>query len=287
MKNIVMATVVATSALMASCQHSAPQASLKTDVDTVSYALGLAQTGSKEDFERMLSMQGSDSAYIQEFFKGIMDGVKSADDKKKMAYNMGVQTGLQLKMGMPNFEGQLFQGDSTKHISVKNFLAGFMALANDNVVLEKDGKPMTREEAYAEVMAYMFKKQQAESAQFMAAKAKEAGVKKLANGILYKELAKGTSAAPSGATDSVVVKYEGRLADGTVFDSSEGVNAEGVTMSLKNVIKGWQVAVPQMPVGSTWEVYIPEDQAYGSQPMRGIPPYSALTFKITLVKVGK
>jgi len=116
----------------------------------------------------------------------------------------------------------------------------------------------------------------------MGKKAKEAGVKKLSNGILYKVVTDSKSADRVTASDSVKVKYEGKLTNGTVFDNSNRQPGGTATLSLKNVIKGWQAAIPQMPVGSTWEIYIPYDQAYGEQGSGPIPPYSALIFTITL-----
>lgn len=133
----------------------------------------------------------------------------------------------------------------------------------------------------------MFNKQKQASAEFLETKAKEAGVKKLADGLMYKEISKGSGDERCTVNDSVVVKYEGKLVNGTVFDSSENMPGGSATLSLNSVIKGWQTAISQMPVGATWEVYIPYDQAYGEQGSGRIPPYSALTFKITLVKIVK
>lgn len=284
MKKIFMAALVGATALLTACNGSSPRANLKSDVDTLSYELGVVMSGDKSDFAMMLAQQGSDSAYVEEFLKGFADGMKAADDKKKMAYNLGLQNGMQLKMQMPNLEAQVFQGDSTKKVNVNNYLAGFIASANKNVTLKIDGKPVDKETANKHLMEYMFGKQKKASADFMAAKAKEAGVKKLANGILYKEISAGSGDKRCTLNDSIIIKYEGKLPDGNVFDKSDR-HPEGVTMSLKNVIKGWQTAIPQMPVGATWEIYIPYDQAYGENGSGPIPPFSALTFKVTLVGI--
>ena len=129
MKKVFLAAAVAMTALFTSCNNGSPRANLKTDIDTLSYEMGMAMSQSKTDFENYLAQSGSDSAYVDELLKGYLEGMNAADDKKKMAYYMGVMQGLQTKMQMPMIEQQVFQGDSTKKVSVKNFAAGFMATA--------------------------------------------------------------------------------------------------------------------------------------------------------------
>ena len=286
MNKIVLATAVAATALLSACNNGAPKANLKTDVDTLSYEMGMVMSPG-EQLGGYLSSAGSDSAYVDEFIKGFTEGVQAGDDKKKMAYYMGVMQGLQSKMQTPQIEAQVFSGDTTKKVSVKNFVAGYAALIKNKSALKRDGKLVDKETANKHILDYMFNKQKKESADFMAKKAKEAGVKKLSEGVLYKVVTPSTSTERCTANDSVVVSYEGKLPDGNVFDSSKSQKNGEVTLSLKNVIKGWQVAIPQMPVGSTWEIYVPYDLAYGERGSGPIPPYSALTFRITLVKVVK
>lgn len=285
MKKIILAGLVAATALFSACNNGTPKANLKTDIDTLSYEMGVAMSTEKSNIENMLAQQGSDSAYVDEFIKGYIDGMKSADDKKQMAYNMGLQAGMQTKMQMPMIEQQVFQGDSTKKVSIKNYVAGFTDYANGKVVVKINDSVLTRETANKEVMNYMFGKQKKESAKFMADKAKEAGVKALSNGIYYKELEKGTGDKHCTLNDSIVVEYEGKLVNGTVFDSSKNQPTGKVTMPLARMIKGWQVALPQMPVGATWEIYIPYEQGYGENGTGPIPPFSALIFKVKLLDV--
>lgn len=287
MKKLVLATLVASAALFTGCRNNTPHANLKTDIDTLSYELGLMMSASEGDFQNMLTQVGSDSAYVDEYLKGVTDGIKSADDKKKLAYNMGLIQGIQMKMQLPQQEQQIFSGDSTKKISVKNYVAGFTALPKNKSALMVDGKPVDREAAYRLVMEYMFKKVQKESNDFLAKTAKEPGVKALKDGILYKVIESGKGTEHCTATDSVTVSYEGRLVNGTVFDSSANQPNGTVTMSLKKVIQGWQKAVPAMVVGDEWEIYIPYSQGYGERATGAIPPYSTLIFKIKLVGISK
>ena len=286
MKKILLATAVAFTALMSSCNNGSPKANLGSDIDTLSYEMGMVMSPS-ENLPAYLSQAGSDSSYVDEYLKGFTEGMKAGDDKKKMAYYMGVMQGLQSKMQMPQVEQQVFAGDSTKKVSIKNFLAGYSAMVKNKTALERNGQPVDREGANKHIMEYMFGKQKKDGEKFMADMAKAAGVKKLAEGVLYKEITPGNGTEHPTATDSVIVKYEGSLPNGTVFDSSERAKDGALTISLQNVIKGWQIAIPQMTVGSTWEVYIPAEAGYGAQQAGAIPPYSALKFKITLVGIAK
>jgi FKBP-type peptidyl-prolyl cis-trans isomerase FklB len=120
--------------------------------------------------------------------------------------------------------------------------------------------------------------------QFLARNAKKAGIKALPSGVQYKVLASGTGASPK-ATDTVVVHYEGRLIDGTVFDSSIK-RGEPATFPLTGVITGFSEALQTMKVGDKWEVYIPSDLAYGeSAPSPEIGPNSTLIFVLELIKI--
>lgn len=285
MKKIFMATLVAATTLFTACHNSAPKANLKTDVDTVSYEAGIVMSPG-DQLAGYLAQSGSDSASVDEFLKGLRAGIEAAGDKKKMAYYMGLMQGLQAKSQMlPGIESQIFAGDSTKKINIKNFLAGYAAAINGNIELQRDGKAVDREAANKHLMDYMFSKQKKESEEFLAAKKKEEGVKELNGGVLYKVLKAGEGDKKPAATDSVIVKYEGRLADGTVFDTSEHAPEGTATLSLQYMIEGWKIALPEMTVGSEWELYIPAELGYGERGTGPIPPYSALIFKVTLVGI--
>ena len=116
---------------------------------------------------------------------------------------------------------------------------------------------------------------------YMAKVAKQAGVKALKDGVYYKELQAGTGEKVS-ERDTVMVKYEGRLIDGKVFDQSKG--NEATAMPVSGVVPGFKAALMAMPIGSKWEVYIPYSQAYGARPMgEMLPAFSNLIFTIELV----
>lgn len=120
--------------------------------------------------------------------------------------------------------------------------------------------------------------------QFLTDNAKNEGVKITASGLQYKVLVEGTGTTPN-AYSEVEVHYEGRLIDGTVFDSSYK-RGEPISFLLGQVIQGWQEGVQLMPVGSKYELYIPADLGYGRQGVPGvIPPGATLIFLVELLKI--
>ena len=110
-------------------------------------------------------------------------------------------------------------------------------------------------------------------------------VKSTADGLQYKVLAAGNAkAAAVQPTDEVTVQYRGTLIDGNEFDSSytRGVPA---TFKVNGVIKGWQEALVLMKPGAKWQLFVPPELAYDSNPRPGIPAGSLLIFEVELVSV--
>ena len=111
------------------------------------------------------------------------------------------------------------------------------------------------------------------------------GVVTLADGLQYKIITAGTGKKP-GKEDTVTVEYKGRLINGDVFDSTEKTG-KPATFKLAQVIPGWTEVLQLMPEGSTWEVYIPANLAYGARNVGGpIGPNEVLIFNIHLISIG-
>ena len=134
-------------------------------------------------------------------------------------------------------------------------------------------------------------KKQAETAKkdgiaYLAANSKKPGVFTLPSGLQYTIVKDGAGQSPK-PDDMVTVNYEGRLINGTVFDSSYK-RGEPVSFPVKGVIKGWTEALQKMKVGSKWEIAIPSELAYGDSPRPGgpIPPGAALLFTVELLGIG-
>lgn len=101
----------------------------------------------------------------------------------------------------------------------------------------------------------------------------------------YKIITAGKGEKP-GPNDTVTVNYTGKLINGQVFDSSDK-QGHPISFQVNQVIKGWTEVLQLMPVGSTWEVYIPAELAYGTQSVGPIGPNETLIFNIQLVSIQK
>jgi len=119
---------------------------------------------------------------------------------------------------------------------------------------------------------------------FMEENGKKPGVKTLENGIQYLVLVKGDGPKPK-VTDNVTVHYHGTLIDGTVFDSSVN-RGKPATFNLQNLITGWKIGIPLMPVGSKYRFFIPQEYAYGMRSTGKIPAGATLIFDIELFDIN-
>lgn len=140
-----------------------------------------------------------------------------------------------------------------------------------------------QEEKFVKEMETKAEDNKAKGAAFLAENGKKAGVKTTASGLQYKVLTAGTGKSPK-ATDVVEVNYEGKLLDGTVFDSSYE-RGEPIEFPLNQVIAGWTEGLQLMKEGGKYEFYIPSDIAYGEAGNAGIEPNSTLIFTVELLKV--
>ena len=290
MRKFTFAVIAAVAAVtFFSCGNSTPKANLKSDVDTVSYAIGMSQTQGLKDY--LVGRLDIDTAYMDEFIKGLNEGANAGDDKKKAAYYAGIQIGQQIANQMvKGINHELFGDDTTKTISLKKFMAGFisgttgkgglMTVDSAQVVAQK-----LMESIKAKTMEKEFGPNKVAGEKFLAENAKKEGVKTLEGGVQYKVIKEGNGAIPAD-TSRVKVHYEGKTIDGKVFDSSYK-RGEPTEFRCNQVIKGWTEALVHMPAGSVWEVYIPQELAYGSrQQGQDIKPFSTLIFKIELIEVN-
>ncbi len=159
-------------------------------------------------------------------------------------------------------------------------------------VVQGNALKISADEANQVVSTYMQAKQAkqyegviAAGQQFLAENAKRPGVVTLPSGLQYEILRAGDGAKPM-PQDQVTVHYEGKLLNGTVFDSSVQ-RGQPATFGVTQVIQGWVEALQLMPQGAKWKLFIPYNLAYGE---RGagptIGPYSTLVFEVELLKIN-
>ena len=252
--------------------------------DSLSYAAGMTYTTGLMEY--VGKQYGVDSTSMDAFVAGLREGIKRSNDKQFMAHSAGVQIAQMLETRMyPGVANEVKNTQWT--LDSINFNRGFIdAVVNDTTVMKAaDAKKffentMTTEKRRQEDA---YKK---ENTDWLAANAKKEGVVTLPSGLQYKVLTAGTGEVAT-KDDNVTVRYEGKTIDGNVFDSSYKRNPNTTTFRPDQVIKGWTEALTMMPQGSTWELYIPQDLAYGSRAAGNIKPYSTLIFKVELVKIDR
>ena len=283
---------VAAGALFTACDKTG-NVEIKTDVDTIAYELGMAASPA-DMLPNFLVRMGSDSASVAEYLKGFKEGLNQSEDAKTVAYELGKQHGMQTKQQMiANVSEQIFGEGSEETLDVQLFLAGFLDMIEGKSRLVVDSIEITQQMAQMElqkrVQDKMSERARVEFApnkqageEFLAAKAKEEGVVALSNGVLYKVIKEGKKNGKKPAlTDKIKVAYKGMTIDGEEFDSSESVE-----FPLASMIEGWKISIPEMTEGSKWEIYIPQELAYGERgSMPAIKPFSALVFEVELFEV--
>ena len=120
---------------------------------------------------------------------------------------------------------------------------------------------------------------------FLAENKAKPGIVTLPSGLQYKIITAGNGKKPTPA-DTVTVHYEGSLLNGKEFDSSYK-RGEPIQLQVNGVIKGWQEALPLMPTGSKWQVFIPAELAYGEGGAgNDIGPNSTIIFNIELISIN-
>lgn len=181
-------------------------------------------------------------------------------------------------------------GQQIKSMNIENFsIEDFARSIAD--VLEGKETAFSSREAQLMLQDYFTKKQKeeaqahiAEGKAYLDANAKKPGVNVTKSGLQYEVLQEGTGKSPK-ATDTVRCHYEGRLLDGTVFDSSYK-RSQPADFGLNQVIPGWTEGVQLMKEGAKYRFTIPYLLAYGEQGAgASIPPFSTLVFDVELIKV--
>lgn len=199
----------------------------------------------------------------------------------KLSYALGLGIGQQLKqMGLQ--ENLVIEDFAA---SIKDVLAD-----NDLKVSHQEGQQIVNnffrelEQKQNAAKAEAGKAAKAEGEKFLAENAKKDGINVTKSGLQYEVMNEGTGKKPK-ATDTVRCHYEGRLLDGTVFDSSYKRN-EPADFGLQQVIAGWTEGVQLMAEGAKYRFYIPYMLAYGEGGAGAmIPPFATLIFDVELIKV--
>ena len=257
---------------------------LLSSSDTLSYTTGMAVTNGLIGY--MQSQLGVDTAYMADFIAGFEEAIKGLDDPRQKARMAGINIADQVSGRMLAGLKKETEG-APDSICDQLFFRGFTdALLNDTTVMTlTKAEPISNKKIEANRQAKIAI-QTAKGRAFLAENAKKDGVIVLPSGLQYKVLKQGDGIVPQ-KTDKVKVHYEGRLIDGTVFDASSKHGTEPATFRPDQVIKGWTEALTMMPVGSKWQLFIPQELGYGERATGQIPAYSTLIFDVELVGIDK
>lgn len=205
--------------------------------------------------------------------------VELKTDEQKLSYAMGLDLGKYFKNLDENFDLNIMQQ------GISDSYNGKETLMTPEEAAEIQQKFATRQqEKQVQKTMEMIKKNREEAEKFLAENKKKEGVKETKSGLQYKVIKEGKGKKPV-ATDTVKVHYKGSLLNGKEFDSSYK-RKEPAVFQVGRVIPGWQEALQLMNAGSTYEVYLPPDLAYGD---RGAPPViepgSLLVFQVELLDI--
>lgn len=195
--------------------------------------------------------------------------------EQRLSYNFGYQQGNTFKQNDVAIDAEVFLR------GLKDALSGRASALSDAEV-QATIKAFTEQRAKQanELGANNLK----EGADFLAANKKKSDVKTLPSGLQYTILKPGEGKSPS-IDDTVVAHYRGTLLNGKEFDSSYS-RKEPATFPLRNVIKGWQEALPLLREGGKIKIFVPSDLAYGARGAGGqIGPNATLIFDIELISV--
>ncbi|MCQ2190076.1 MAG: FKBP-type peptidyl-prolyl cis-trans isomerase [Paludibacteraceae bacterium] len=170
-------------------------------------------------------------------------------------------------------------------INVDDFASAIKSFFNgEKMQMSADEAQSAINEFFAKQKTEVMSKNKKAGEEFLAKNKNNEGVVTTASGLQYKILVAGSGAKPK-ETDTVDCHYEGRLIDGTIFDSSYK-RGQSAQFPVNGVIPGWVEALQLMPVGSKWQLYIPSELAYGEYGAgETIEPNSTLIFDVELLAI--
>ena len=260
---------------------------LNNSSDSLSYAAGVALTNGLVSY---LLQQKMDTTMMSDFVRGLREGIRSVGDPKQKAYMVGLDIARQVNERMLPGISEEFK-DSPDSIISDLLCRGFIdAIEGDSTVFTYDAadKFFTEKRALDKIAKEnkLYGPNREAGEQFLKENAKKDSVIVLPSGLQYKVLVKGNGEVPL-EDQKVQVNYEGRLIDGTVFDSSARHGDKPTEFKPNQVIKGWSEALTMNPVGSKWQLFIPYYLAYGNRSAGEIKPYSTLIFDVELVGIVK
>jgi len=221
------------------------------------------------------------NAVSERKFKTTSKNPNFANDEERVSYTMGVELGENFKQQGVNINPDLVRQGISDALSDRE-----IRLSKEEMDETLKNFQKTLIEKRAEQFKKMTQENQNTGENFLKDNKAKSGVIALPSGLQYRVIKPGNGEQPQ-KTDSVTVNYEGRLIDGSIFDSSFE-RGQSATFKVNAVIAGWTEALQLMRPGAEWELFIPSDLAYGERGTGGkIGPNETLIFKVNLISVKK
>ncbi len=219
------------------------------------------------------------------------DVAKPTNDTDKASYTLGYNIAQNLKQNKMDLNEKYvvrglmdaFADDTTEALSL---LTKEEKVESSKYIDEQfQKKQKEAQEESTKKFREQGSKFKVEGEKYLAENAKKEGVVTLPSGIQYKILKKGTGKMPSGKS-LVRMHIVSKFTDGTLFDDTHVEGRGPVDLPLDQVMKGWSMIVPLMPIGSTWEISVPYQLGYGDAGFQNvIPPYATLVFEMELLDI--
>jgi FKBP-type peptidyl-prolyl cis-trans isomerase FklB len=271
-----------------SCTAQTPKANLKTQVDSLSYALGL-DILYNQGLDQYLDRLGISEKHKTDFIKGLQEGFKAdTTNKSEYARLVGIGIGQQIAtQQISQMNTSIFGKDSKDAVDKSLFIAGIAdGFLGKSPKIDKMEVHGLIESTVKQLQDVKNEKLKTENQKFLDENKSKEGVVTLPSGLQYKVVTEGTGEKPTSAEDTVKVNYIGKTIDGKEFDSN--TNKENpATFPLNRVIAGWTEGMQLMSTGSKYIFYIPYDLGYGERGAgQDIAPYSTLIFEVDLLDVS-
>ncbi len=247
--------------------------------DSFSYAVGVVQSMSLKQY--LVQRQGVDTLYLSEVVRGLNATISTEEEQRMKAYVAGLEIAkMNRNQLVASLNKEATGKADTTYVNVNEFNRGLSEglLHRNTLTIDSATTIVERQVKFQQEMLKKL------NADYLEKNKQDKAVKVTPSGLQYKILTAGKGAVAAD-TSSVEVNYEGKLIDGTVFDSSYKRN-KPATFRCNQVIKGWTEALKMMPEGSVWELVIPYNLAYGERGAgANIPPFATLIFKVEVLKV--
>lgn len=255
-----------------------------TSLDTFSYALGSIMysdskksklvIGAKDLFRALKEVKAETATTTAEQAQQIMR-LRNKVDSTEVDYAFGILwSGVMKKIGAMDI------------VNLEDCQQGYVDTKNDTPKMDMVACNTLVNNHVSEYQRKLAAERLESNKAFLKANRKKDGVTVTESGLQYKILMEGEGGEKPSRSDQVKVHYEGKLLDGTVFDSSLK-RGQPTTFGVGQVIAGWTEGLQLMRTGATFQFFIPAELAYGARgvPQANIPPHAILIFTVELIEV--